>query len=305
MKNIITKSRLTVHEKDGFRFYENGKIKDLEGGFYIGIDKNNTLKVEGSLHKYHSFLKTGKSSNFDSFTMHQAKETIFKLIENKGFEPLNMVVNHYEVGMNLNFDFDVIEILNNVHSIGEGITEKKLYINPQYRKERVLTTERDNNKKVVFKTYDKLFEIKNKRGIIRTDVNILRIESELRKVEKTYLLDFFTDTNLTKVRNVFFNKWDKLNFDFNIDAPKGTHKSKIELSKELMRYGIEPTRKKYNNLLKENAITIKIHRSIESFISNWNTNKYDYKIQNTLIYTIWAKCYSVEKQRNTQNYCNV
>ena len=164
----------------------------------------------------------------------------------------------------------------------------------------VKKVDREDNKKVVFKTYDKLFEIKNKRGIIRTDVNILRIESELRKVEKTYLLDFFTDTNLTKVQTIFFNKWDKLNFDFNIDAPKGTHKSKIELAKELMRYGIEPTRKKYNNLLKENAITIKIHRSIESFINNWNTNKYSYKIQNTLIYTIWAKCYSTEKQANTQ-----
>lgn len=300
VNSIVEKSRLTVHLKDGFRFYENGKIKDLQGGFYVGIDKDNNLKIEGSLHKYYSFLATGKNSNFDSFTMRQAKETIEKLIENKGFNPINAVVNHYEIGINIDFDFDVIDILRSALSIGEGVTEKKLYINPQYRKERVLTTERDNNKKVVFKTYDKFFEIKTKRLPQPNNVNILRIEIELRKVEKTYLLDFFTDSNLNKVQSIFFDRWNKLNFDFNIIAPKGTHRSKIDLAKELARYGIEATRTKYIKMLTDGAISPKIYSRTNEFINNWNTDRYDYKIGKTKILTIWENSYSIEKQVYTK-----
>jgi len=301
MNAIIEKSRLTAHTKDGFRFYENSKIKDLQGGFYVGIDKDKKLKIEGSLHKYYSFLNTGKNSNFDSFTMKQAKETILKLIENKGFEPLNLYVYHYEIGINLNFDFDVIEILKNTYSIGTGITEKKLYINPQYRKERLLTTERDNNKKIVFKTYDKIFEVKDKRGTPpKPNINILRIETEHRKVEKTFLIDFFADRNLIKVQNTFFNKWDNLNFDFNIDAPSGTHKSKIEISKELIRNGTETTKLKYKKLLNENAITFKMYRNINKFINNWITDKYKYKVTKTKVATIWANSYNIEKQIYSQ-----
>ena len=299
---IITKSRLNVrYDKDGFKCYENGKIKDLQGGLSITIDKENLLKIDGSLHKYHSFLNTGKSSNFDTFTMYQAKETINKIIDTVGFEPINTLVNHYEIGLNLDFEIDVITFINKAYSIGIGATEKTLYINPKYRKERLKTTEIHYNFRVSYKMYDKIFEIIDKRGNAPNDKNILRIETVNRRIEKISLIDFFADNNLSKIQNVFFNKWDNLNFDFNVLAPKGTHQSKITLAKELILNGTENIKLKYQKLAVSGSITPKIYRSIQTFINNWKTTQYDYKIDKTEIKTIWANRYSIEKQKLTEN----
>lgn len=302
--NIIAKSRLNVrYDKDGFKCYENGKIKDLQGGLYIGIDKNNDLKIEGSIHKYYSFLTTGKSSNFDTFTMQQAKETVDKIIEFAGFEPINTLVNHYEIGMNLNFEIDVINFINKAYSIGTGATKKTLYIHPKYRKERLKTTEIHYNFRVSYKMYDKIFEIIDKRGNAPNDKNILRIETVNRRIEKISLINFFKNKNLLKIQNAFFNKWDYLNFDFNVLAPKGTHQSKISLAKELILYGAEATKLKYDTLAVSGAVSPKIYRDIKTFINNWKTTQYDFKPDKTDIEKIWAKRYSVEKQVLIENIC--
>ena len=294
---IIAKSRLVVrYDKDGFKCYENGKIKDLQGGLYIGIDAKNDLKIEGSLHKYYSFVSTGKSSNFDTFTMCQAKETINKIINSVGFEPTNTLVNHYEIGMNLDFKLDVLTFINKVYSIGTDATEKKLYIHPKYRKERLKTTETHANFRTSYKIYDKIFEIIDKRGNVPNDKNIVRIETVFNRVQKTTLLHFFDAANLKKMQNTFFNKWDNLNFDFDVVAPKGTHQSKIAIAKELMLNGTELVQAKYRRQAENGAVSPKMIRNIDAFINNWKSTQYDFKTEQTEIEKIWAKRYNIEKQ---------
>lgn len=300
-KNIILKSGLILRfDKEGNKCYENGKLKDFQGGMFVSIDKDKNLKIEGSLHKYRSFLTTGKATNYDTFTLVNAKETILKLIENKGFEPLNAYVGFYEIGINLNFEFDVIEILNETYSIGVGNMERKMYVHPKFKNERHRTTEHHENIKTFYKMYDKIFEMKQKRDIPQEGLNILRMESVHKKIN-LQLLDFFDTQNLEKICFVFFSKWDDLNFDFNVNAPKGTHTSKIDLVKELIRFGTIFTQSKYDKLYKDLVISQKVHRTTIEFIKRWNTDKYIYEIEKTPKNKIWAKTYNVEKQIHSKN----
>lgn len=301
VNTIILKSGLVLRfDQDGNKCYENGKLKDLQGGIFVSIDKLNNLKIVGSLHKYHSFLATGKATNYDCFTLKQAKQTILKLIENKGFEPLNAYICLYEIGINLNFEFDVIKILNEVYSIGVGSMERKMYVHPRFKNERHRTTEHHRDIKTFYKMYDKIFEMKQNRGTPPEGLNILRMEAVHKKV-KFDLLNFFSPENLEKISSVFFSKWNDLNLNFNINAPKGTHTSKIDLAKELTRYGTISTKAKYDKLYTDLAISQKIHRTTIEFIKRWESEKYTYKIEKTPIYLIWAKVYNVQYQIHKKN----
>ena len=297
-KNIIKKSYLqTMYEpKTGRIFYATGSERHIHGGLFIKIDMDNNLTIRGSLHKYFSFLQTGKSTNFGSFTMKQAKETFNKMIENKGINTTNLKVNQYEVGLNLIFDFDVLEILKNTYSIGKD-KKKEVHIQPNFRQKRFKTTERSQNIRVYYKLYDKVFETKEKRNPQPKEKHILRIETTHRKLQKVFSESFFTDENLKKLQSIFFNQWDYLNLKPNLKAPKGTHESKIDLVKEIYINAPIPTLEKYTRELKEGTITIKIHRKIREFISNWKEHKKDYKLIKSPIGLKWALVYSAEKQK--------
>jgi hypothetical protein len=298
VKSIIKKSYLqTMYEpKSGKIFYATGTERHLYGGFYIKIDIDNNLTIRGSLHKYYSFLQTGKSTNFGSFNMKQAKETYSKFIENKGINTKELKVNRYEVGLNLIFDFDVLEIIQNVYSIGKD-KKREVHIQPNFRQKRFKTTESSPNIRVYYKLYDKVFETKEKRNTQPKEKHILRIETTQRKLQKIYSDDFFTDSNLMKLQDIFFRKWDFLNLKPSIKAPKGTHESKIDLVKEIYKNAPIPTLEKYNKQLKEGSITVKIHRKIREFINDWNKHKNTYKLVRNSIGEKWAYVYNTEKQK--------
>ena len=303
VENIVKKSYLqTMYEpRTGKIFYATGSERQLHGGMYIKIDVENNLVLKGSLHKYFSFLQTGKNTNFGSFTMKQAKETFFKLIENKGINSENLKVNQYEVGLNLIFDFDVILILENVYAIGSNTYQREMYIDPNYRKKRYITTEKSTNIRVYYKLYDKVFEMINKRNTPPKEKHILRIETTQRKLQKKFSNEFFTDSNLNIIQDKFFSKWDDLRLITSIDAPKGTHKSRIDLVKEIYKNAPIPTLEKYHKLLKDKEITVKIYRNTREFINNWKTERKKYKIVKSPIGKKWADTYQPIKERFNQN----
>lgn len=296
INKIVLMSRLQSFDADGLKHYNNQKTKNFNGGFYIRIGTDKSLTIEGSLHKYNTFLKFKQLYNYDSFTMLQAKETLLKLIENIGFEVNNVMINFFEIGLNIITDITPSDLLKNVYSIGDFDKEKVFYINPKYKNQSVKTTEFHRDFRIVHKVYDKVFEMRDKQKNPPTDKTILRIETVHKRVEKTLLINFFTDTNLKRIQTDFFYHWDKLNFHIEIQAPTKTSVSKIELAKVLYRKKENEVLKDIFEQYKNNTLSIKIYYTLKRFIENWQIEKSNFKPTKSLVFYQWEKSYNTEKQ---------
>lgn len=297
IKHIVKQSRLLEQSVNGLKAYNNSNTKNFEGGFYIKIATDKTLKITGSLHKYYSFLRTKSLTNFDSFTMLQANETIVKMIKNIGFEPLGVYITFYEVGMNLVVNIPPKSILKNVCSIGNINTERVFYINARYKDNSHINTITHRDFRVYHKIYDKVFEMHDKNRKPPNGINIVRIETANRRVEKTLLIDFFNNENLQLVQNKFFNNWNKLNFYKDIEAPPGTHKSKIEIAREIIYKGKNDVLRFYFDQYKNKTLSVKMYYTVKRFIENWEYEKLKFKSKNTEILTYWENVYNAEKQK--------
>lgn len=301
IKKIVKISRLQSFDVDGLKHYNNQKTKNFNGGLYIKIGLDNTLIIEGSLHKYSTFLKTKQLDNFDCFTMFQAKETLLKLIENTGFEPEKTNVNFYEVGLNIVAEIEPKDLLKSVYSIGDLDKEKLFYINPKYKRESVITTEFHKDFRLVYKVYDKIFEMKDKQKKPPNDKSIIRIETEHKRVENIFVIDFFTDANLKRVQKDFFNHWDKLNFLVEIVAPPKTNNTKIEFAKILYKKKEVEVLKQIFEQYKNGTMSIKIYYNLKRFIDNWQTEKIRFIPKKSIVCSNWEKLYSTEKQLHKVN----
>jgi len=297
IEKIIKISRLQSYDTNGLKHYNNQKTKNFNGGLYIKIGTDKALIIEGSLHKYNSFLKSKKLNNFDSFTMQEAKETLLKVIQNTGFSPDNVTVNFYEIGLNLIIDIDAIELLKNLYSIGDFDKEKIFYNDPKHKNQSQKITEHHKDFRVVFKAYDKIHEMTDRKKKPLIEANIIRIETIHKRVEKTLLINFFTDANLQRLQKDFFNNWDKLNFLLEIIAPPRTNKNKIEFAKILYKKSqIEVLTQIYNEY-KNNTLSIKSYYNLKRFIENWHIEKNNFKPTKSIICTKWENVYIIEKQK--------
>ncbi|MBF7093594.1 hypothetical protein IUY40_18850 [Flavobacterium sp. ALJ2] len=293
---IIKNSRLQEQSVNGLKHYDNRTTKNFDGGFYIKISTDNILKIAGSLHKYYSFLQNENLTNFGGFTMKQARETFLKLVENKGIEPDNMIITFYEIGLNLKTDIKPKEIIENIYSIGGLDNEKVFFINPNYKNKSHINTETHRDYRVYHKVYDKVFEMQDKKKPLPNDKNIIRVETVHRRVEKTIAIDFFTDENLNRLQKRFFSTWDGLNFDNDIEAPAGTHKSKTELAKAIYRKGKHIVLNKHTEQYKNKALPKKMYYNAKRFIDNWEIQKNSFQFKKTKICTHFEKTYMIEKQ---------
>jgi len=298
---IVKTSRLQSFDADGLKHYNNQKTKNFNGGFYIRIGKDNTLVVEGSLHKYFTFLQTKLLNNFDVFTMCQAKETLLKLIVNTGIETNNIMINFYEIGLNIVSDIEPKDLLKNVYSIGDLDKEKIFYIDHKYKNESQKITETHKNFRLVYKAYDKIHEMIDKKKEPPINTKIIRIESIHKRVEKISLIEFFEADNLKRVQKVFFNNWDKLNFIIEIVAPKNTNISKIELAKVLYKKSQSSVLSEIKEQYRNNTMSIRIYYTLKRFIENWENEKINFVPTKSIIFTKWEKLYSSEKQKYNKN----
>lgn len=296
IKKIVLTSRLPSYDANGLKHYHNQRTKNFNGGMFIKIDTDKSLKIEGSLHKYFTSLRNKKTDNFDSFTMHQAKEALLKLIENTGFEIDNVTVNFYEVGLNIVTDIEPKDLLRSVYSIGNFDKEKLFYIDAKFKNESQKITEYHKDFRLVYKVYDKIHEMKDNKKEPPKNTKIIRIETIHKRVEKTFLIDFFTDANLKRVQRIFFDNWDKLNFFVEIVAPKKTSVSKIELSKVLYKKSQSDVLNEILEQYKNNTMSIKIYYTLKRFIENWENEKINFVPTKSLIFYQWEKLYNIEKQ---------
>ncbi|MBY0243962.1 MAG: hypothetical protein K2Q03_00750 [Sphingobacteriaceae bacterium] len=304
IKKIVATSRLLEYNTNGLKEYHNGKMKNLTGGVYVKIYKNKSVKISGSLHKYATYLREGKLNNFDTFTMQQARQTIDVLIESIGIEPKGLSVTEYEVGINMNVDIEPIKILEGIKSIGLFENEKPLYNNPKYKNESVKTTVFHKDLRVYYKIYDKIHEMKDKRKQAPSNPKIIRIETTTRRVENTFVVDFFEVENLDGIQKKFFKAWDNLNFYKDVDAPKGTHKGKMLLAKDLINKGKTEVMNEYIRLYKSNRISMKIYYPAKKFIENWDTERLKFKVKTTDIFTAFKNTYMFYYQGYSKNTYN-
>ena len=300
IKKIVDINHLATHNTDGIKHWHNDRTKNFNGGLSIKIDKTKTLLIEGSLHKYSTFLALKKLDNFDVFTMVQAKETYLKMIKNIGFEPINAMVRDYEIGINIVTDIEPKEVLKNIYSIGDLTTEKKFYIDPKFKKESQITTETHKDYKVFHRSYDKIHEMLDAKKDV-PDLKIIRIETVQKRVEKTFLIDFFTDANLKRLQNTFFDKWNKLNFLVEITAPPKTGTAKIELAKKLYKKSKSDLLNEILIEYKNNTKTIKSYYTDKRFIENWENEKIHFVPTKSKVLLTWEIAYNNEKQIHTLN----
>lgn len=295
-KSIIKSSRLVCNSLNGLIYYDNRTTKNFTGGLFIKIDPSNKLKITGSLHKYFSYLENGSLTNFDSFTINNAIETFEKLILNTGVDPCKVEITFFEIGLNIKLPIEAKTILEAIHSIGKH-KEKAFLIDANHKEARQITTERHRDYRVYFKVYDKVFEMLDKHHKrTPTGINIIRIETVHRRCEKLYLNDFFDLEFLHRLQNSFFNEWDKLNFYNDIDAPKGTQRSKIDLIRNIIYKGKNEVLKQYKSQFENNALTKRQFYSVRDFIENWEAIRHEFDIKNSKIVPFWQTAYSGEKQ---------
>lgn len=292
---IIDKNNLQKSVIHGVEIWDNKRVKNFTGGILIQIRKN-AIKVEGSVHKFWEWIHGGALENYTLFTMIDCRKALNLLLEHYALQGLDFLVKTYEIGLNVYTGSTApLEILDKVQSIGilDG-KQRKIYINPKYRKERFLTSEMSKDNVLVFRIYDKNYE-RTDKGRKNEIPNCIRIET-LRTRQKNILFsEFIQPHNLTSLQNKFFSEWNLLNFEKGITAPKGTHQTKKDLAKSIILHGKNKVLQDLED--KRPTLTPKIYRSLKEFINNWETIKYDYILIDSPIMPKWATLYNIAYQQ--------
>jgi hypothetical protein len=256
------------------------EAKNIRDRFYLRIETNNRLKLECSLHKYNTFLETGKYLNFDLFTIGQAVETANQLILNTGLQAENLNVYSFEIGMNLVMSKDCREYLDRMRAIGTLDNKREFAPNQKYKDKRVIVTPFHREIKKVYKAYDKAFEMNDKKRVEHPqDVNILRIETVYRRVEKMPFNKFFTSDYLGNLIRIFERDWRSLEFDIELSAPKGTTSARINLCKSLIKQGKDAVLQDAKHRNKSGLITDRHYRTVREFVNyEWDSFKRKVKV---------------------------
>lgn len=297
---VIEKNNLQcfVNESSNLRIYDNVKSKNLTGGILIKI-YNNSLKIEGSVHKYFNFLQFRTLENYTVFTMQDFIKTIETLFKNFSIPNVDFLVVNYEIGLNISLDFgEPLNYLKKAQSIGNLDGKQRiLYVNPKYKNERFLTTQMHKDNTVVFRMYDKNFERldKGKKSKIEP---CIRIETLRTRQKSLSFSDFIKPANLTLIQNKFFAEWNKLNFDKEIKATPGTHQNKKDLAKRIILDGTKTALNEIEE--KRNQITPKIFRTSKEFIKNWENQKHNFILIDCEIMPKWANAYNIAIQQVTK-----
>lgn len=278
LKQIASKSGLKKHTKNGAIYYDNGDTKNFNGGFFIQIDTRGALTVSGSVHKFFNFEATGKLTNYNNITMQQAQQSITKILEYYGLKGIELQVYYFEIGINHETEEPTHKILERFQTLNG----KKLYYNPKYKKESLKTTEIDKDKKRIFRMYDKLHELKEKRQPLTGVKNLTRYET-IYKRQDIPLQEFITNENLKRLEEDFYKEIQELQ-----TAPKveyiGTGKSS-SIKKELAGVIITLGTKKAMQMIKEQDLTPREYRTRREFVRDWFSKELykDYKLKNAIL----------------------
>lgn len=268
-KHIIKKSFLKPIFRGGIVTYNNIDTKNFNGGLYIQIDHKGNLKITGSVHKYFNYLHFNRLINDNRFNLKQAKETIFKMLNNCGIELMGLRVRSYEIGLNIGLNFEPTVLIQSL----KAIDKRRFYINPKYHLNTHVTTLIHTNIRVIYKAYNKTFEQQQKqRKPINKASYIIRLERVNKRLEKLYLIDFLADTNLNKIFKDFKSDLSALKFSPNIEYKGGGYASqtKVDLARNIYLYGTKQVLENCKQDYKIGHTSTSHFRTQREFLRDWH-----------------------------------
>lgn len=270
ISDIVKHNNLKTNSRDGAIYFDNEKEK-FKHGYYLRIDAEKDkchLKLECSLAKFYAYFISGRQTNFEYFSIAQAREAVSLLADRTKIDIDALNVTYYEVGANLYMPHDAKAYIDEIISIGPFEAKKTLFINPRYKGERIKTTVFHRHIKKTYKLYDKVHEMRDRdRADIPKGVNILRVETTQRRVEKVTVALLFTPKFLKKIIQQFERDWRTAQFEPVIEVPPGTHQRKVELIRQLLYSSREEVLNAAKEDLKIGKLTERRYRSIREFIT--------------------------------------
>jgi hypothetical protein len=160
---------------------------------------------------------------------------------------------------------------------GKTATEKSLFIDANFRKDRQKTTEKHKTIKKVFKVYDKEFENADRRREQPTGTHILRIETMYRR-QNISVSDFFERSNIERLLSSFYSDWSNVEFTRTITADKGAKLSQKSKAEKVILLGAGNYLQAVRADFSDGKISEKEFRTAREFVRNWNDNKHKYKM---------------------------
>ena len=267
-------SLLPIVDKNGeiIKYISGEEHKIKNRNITIKTKKGNVFEMSLSLHKYWNDMNYGKLKNDDTFTMSEAKSAFERLLFENGFVAKRVKITYFEIGLNLETGSDPIEFIK----LCKNATQKKgMYIDANYQINRQKTTEKHKFFRKVWKIYDKGWEMLEKqRGIgkpLQPDRNILRIETMHRRTNHRAEV-FFSDKNLTALKNQFRLDWRDLRFERKVRADKGARENEIENARRVFVLGVEAVIEAAKTAFKNSELSEKRCRTICDFCKKWKNN---------------------------------
>jgi len=249
-------------------------------GYTIRVELDTlSLNIDFNPHKIYNKRKIGLLLNHNEFTMTMARQTINYLSSVIGINLYMALVNYFEIGANLYVDRDPREYMRKMQSIGRLKLDKDFMESSNFKPKRQFTTRKHKDNRVVYKVYDKIFEILDNNKEIDPESphligNILRIETSYRRVESLTLEKLLNPPKVARLTNRFFSDWRTIKFEKTIIVPKGTSQIKINIAQNIYKHGITEVLNQEIERYKRGELSRKQLRTIKSFISNdWNDFK--------------------------------
>jgi hypothetical protein len=274
---IAIENNLIENSKGNVIYYDNHH-RPFDG-YFIKVEKNR-LKINVSLHKFFNKAIKNRPGNFDTFTMSNVQST-FEMLEIRTHTDLKKSnVTYYEIGLNIELPQNCKLYLDKIQSIGILDENRPFYVNARYKDERIKTTLYHKDIRKYYKVYDKCFEMKDKRLQLPDNLNILRIETVFKRVEKMTVEQFLSPSNVKKMTGQFFREWRTIQFEKLIITPKGTRTKKIDLCKQILETSPETVLMRAEKDYKNNVLSDKGYRTIREFIQyEWDSFKHNIKIE--------------------------
>jgi len=274
---LATDNNLIANSRGDVVYYDNHH-RPFDG-YYIKVEEKR-LRLNISLHKFFNKQLTGRQTNFDSFTMTNARHTLDMLEIQTHTNLKTSNVTYYEIGLNLKLSKNCKEYLSKIQSVGILDENKAFYVNARYKDERIKTTLYHKAIRKYYKVYDKCFEMQDKRQHPPDSSNILRIETVFKRVEKMTVDQFLNPANVKKMTDQFFREWRAVQFEKVIIAPKGTGAKKTALCKRILETSKEAVLMKAKTDYNNGELQGRGYRTIREFICNdWDTFKQSIKAE--------------------------
>lgn len=260
--------------------YRSSNYSNISGvEIYI---KRNKLILKTSLHKYWQNKCYSKPRNDNLFTISESKLAFEMLLSENRLKAESVFITQFEIGLNLNVHFDPLTYIELVrYIVTSSDKNKEMFIDANYRKNRQKTTEKYKDIRKYYKIYDKGWQLQDKERVQlskRTNIErILRIET-CHKRYKAVSTNFFSDSNINRLKVRFYNDWKELQFYKEVIGKKGCRLSEIDRANIIINYGKDYLTKIINAELKNYSSTPNQHRTVREFIRDFDKLEHKFKV---------------------------